>query len=230
MLKSSEGIVLHSIKYGDSGRIVQMYTLRDGLKSFIVQGLGPKSNLRKSYFQHLNVLELVYYSKEKTKLNRIRETKIIKDNSKLEIQKLYILIFTAEFLRNSIKEEESNPHLYNYLKSWILELQDSPKPIIGLLNFTLNLSKYLGFFPLNNQGKYFNLLEGCFQEINDDSTVILSEANSALMMEFIVGKDQCSQIEAKEILNSIIRFYSFHLHNFREPKSRQMLDMVWMEN
>lgn len=227
MLKSTEGIVLYSIKYGDSGIITQIYTHSEGLKSFIAQGLGRKGNLRKSHFQHLNLLEINYYSKEKAHLSRIKESKIIKEHSNLEVQKIYIFIFTAEFLKNVIKEEEPNTQLYTYLKNWIMKQENSLDPIKDLLEFMLSLSKFLGFFPMNNQGKYFNLLEGSFQNRFDDPGITLTEENSTLLKNLLTGNTIFSSAQTKEIFNMIMRFYTCHLHGFREPKSSQMLEIVW---
>lgn len=228
MLKNSEGIVFHSIKYGDSGRILNVYTKENGLMSFMIQGLNSRKNAKKTHFQHLNILDLHYYKKEKNNLQRLKDSNIITDNSSLDVDKLYIVIFAAEFLKNSILEEEANPPLYSFLKKWIENLHMEHKnPMLYLLNFCIEISGFLGFLPMNNEGKYFNLLDGCFENSIKDPSYTLSENSSSLFKKLLNKENRFSHSEQKETLDSIIRFYSCHLNNFKTPKSLEMLKAIW---
>src|SRR5690606_26593780 len=112
-------------------------------------------------------------------LQRLKDSKIIVDNSKLDIEKIYIVIFAAEFLKNCIKEEEANPNMYLYLKNWIHQLHvEHQDPMLFLLKSCIEISSYLGFSPMNNEGKYFNLLDGNFENSIKGSFYTLSENSS----------------------------------------------------
>ena len=78
MIHKTKGVVLKTVKYGETSVIVTIYTELFGLQSYIVNGVrksskkGPgKANL----FQPANLLDLVVYHNELHNLQRIKEFK-----------------------------------------------------------------------------------------------------------------------------------------------------------
>ena len=63
MLQKTRGIVLHQIKYTDSGIVVQVYTRTNGRIAMLVKGLRSKKSGRHNVlFQPLSILDLeIYY-------------------------------------------------------------------------------------------------------------------------------------------------------------------------
>ena len=58
MIYKTKGIVLHHIKYGDSGIIVYMYTRELGRQTFMIQGVRKKKATTKiNMFQPLKVFQ-----------------------------------------------------------------------------------------------------------------------------------------------------------------------------
>lgn len=77
MLKKTQGIVIHYIKYRESSIIVKIFTRDLGLKSYIVNGVrSAKSKSKMALYQPLSLLDLVVYDKENASLNRISEVKL----------------------------------------------------------------------------------------------------------------------------------------------------------
>ena len=73
----SKGIVLSALKYGESGRIVRVYTEECGLLSFLVNSVGSKRGVvRSSMLLPLSLLELVHTNKGEGKLDRITAAKM----------------------------------------------------------------------------------------------------------------------------------------------------------
>ena len=55
-----QGVVLQSIRYGDTSLIVKIYTRNLGLQSYIIKGaFNRASKNRAAFFQPLNVIEFV---------------------------------------------------------------------------------------------------------------------------------------------------------------------------
>lgn len=224
MLGTTQGIVFHSVKYGDSGRILKIYTMDHGLLSFIAQGLNRKNNLKKAHFQHLNVLDIHFYQRRQNSLLRLKESRLQLDNSSLHIERIHLLLFTTEFLKNSIREEESNPPLYQHIKKWIEKLHlDEKIELLDLIKFCINTSNYLGFFPMNNNETYFNLVNGCFENNMADTSCMLSESSSSLFKKLLENDNNFSAAQEQENLKNVMRFFSIHLSHFKVPKS---LDLV----
>ena len=73
----SKGIVLSALKYGESSRIVRVYTEEFGVLSFLVNSVGSKRGVvRSSMLLPLSLLELVHTNKGEGKLDRIKEAKM----------------------------------------------------------------------------------------------------------------------------------------------------------
>ncbi len=77
-LHKTKGIVLKTVKYGETSLIATLYTELFGIQSYLVSGVrtstrkGPgKANL----FQPAAILDLVVYHNELKHLQRIREMK-----------------------------------------------------------------------------------------------------------------------------------------------------------
>ena len=119
MEHKTKGIILHTIKYGENGLIVKIYTESYGLQSFIFNSVrGKKGKVKASIFQPLNLVELVINLKENRSLQRIKEIRIepafqtIHNN----IIKSSIVLFLNEILYKSIQEPgHSDPPLFDFI-------------------------------------------------------------------------------------------------------------------
>ena len=152
MQVTTKAIVLSTLKYGDSGLIVKIYTLSDGLKTYLLKGVlrSKKGKLRPALFQPMTQLEIVATHKNKGTLEHLREAKVIKAYSSVhtDIVKNGIALFLGEFLTICIQEEEGNLGLYHYLQ-YALNWLDEHGHVANFPNyFMLHLTNYLGFFPV----------------------------------------------------------------------------------
>src|SRR6059058_6013874 len=76
MTHKTKGIVLRTLKYGDTSVITTVYTELFGLQSYIVKGVRQstkKSSAKAIYFQPAAMLEMVVYHNELKNLNFIKE-------------------------------------------------------------------------------------------------------------------------------------------------------------
>ena len=118
MLQKTRGIVLHSLKYGDSAIVTTIYTEAFGRISFILQGThGRKSIIKSNLLKHLFLLEMEVDHKQGRELQRVKELKNISPYSSLPfvISKSTQAIFLAEILGKVLHEEESRPELFEFL-------------------------------------------------------------------------------------------------------------------
>jgi len=172
MLQKTRGIVLHSIKYGDSGIITSIYTELYGRVSFIMQGTRSKKSLVKgSYLQSLFLVEMELYYKPGREIQRIREIKNAVPFASIlfEISKSTQVIFLAEVLNKILREEEPQPKLFEFLFNSIqlLDLMDKGTSNFYLV-FLVQFSRFLGFGPTNNYAEdtpYYDLMAGIFVPI-----------------------------------------------------------------
>ena len=69
---STEGIVLHKVNYSETSLILKVFTLQNGLQSFIFQGAkrkGKKGNL----ISPLSIIQINYFQRQDSDLAKISE-------------------------------------------------------------------------------------------------------------------------------------------------------------
>ncbi|MCF8228569.1 MAG: DNA repair protein RecO [Bacteroidales bacterium] len=240
MLHKTRGIVLQSIKYSESSNILKIYTEAFGLKSYIIRGLRKsKSRTKASLFQHLSLLELVVYDKDKKDIQNIKEVRpayIFRDIP-FNINKSSIILFMNELINKSIREEESNPEMFEFIYGSIVRLDKLAQGEFNFhLVFIILFTKYLGFYPMHfgkQDFPFLDLQEGLFQKSRPSHSDFLSGENSSFIRQILVnGFEIADQLEIparnrKEMLNSMLQYYRLHLPDFSPMKSPAVLHSVF---
>ncbi|PZD79006.1 DNA repair protein RecO [Mesonia sp. K7] len=236
MLVHTKAIVIHAIRYGEADLIVKCFTQTDGLKSYLLRSIlkSKKGKLKASMFQPLSQLELVANHKNKGSLEYIKEAKINYPYQQIHthIYKSSITIFIAEILKNCIQEEEKNESLFIFLEESFQELDISKEFSNFHLWLLLELTRYLGFYPHNNQGNVFNMIDGTFQNYKDNKYCLESEevlfVKNNLNKKFSAAQQyKLNQSQRQDILNLLLTYYELHLHGFKKPKSLEVLSQLF---
>lgn len=238
MQVTTKAIVLISLKYGDTSLIVKAFTASDGLKSYLLKGVltSKRGKLKSAYFQPLSQLELVANHKNKGTLESIREVKVNYHYQTLhtDISKNAMALFLAEVLGNSVREEERNEPLFEFLEA-SLQWFDTHEAISNFhLYFLIRLTKYFGFYPdTNDMGTAcFDLQEGEFTNTPSLNPILTGE-NLSFFKRFLgINFDEVQRIKMnktnrQELLKSLVLYYELHLQGFRKPKSLAVLNEVF---
>lgn len=239
MLYKTRGIVLHSIKYSESSLIVKAYTEEFGLQSYLLKGIrNQKSKTGPALFQPLTLLEMVVYHKEKSSLHPVKEVRLAVPTHSIssDIRKSCISLFLAELIYRTIREEETNTSLFDFLWTGFIQLDETVEDVSSFhLLFSVKLCRFLGFQPQGNRTDYhrfFHLREGSFSPLFTSPEECLDEEQSARFFQLIkTDMDQLSLIDfpakvRSDLLDKVLLFYRFHLPGFKEIRSREVLRTV----
>ena len=236
MYSKSEGIVLHSLKYGDTGRIVTVYTEGFGRCSFLLQGLHAKKSANKAnLLQPIFLLEMEMDHRQGRTLQRARELRISHPYHTVpyDIVKSSQAIFLAEFLYKVLREEEARTELFQFLSHsfQILDLLQPGAANFHLL-FLLQLSRYMGFGPGNNYAidrPFFDMASGSFSGIKPIHPNYLNAGESKVFAEMLeVSYEESGRVVLtatlrNQLLLKIIDYYSLHLGITVQVKSLEVL-------
>ena len=152
MLHKTKGLVLRSVKYGETSLVVTIFTEMFGVQAYMVNGVRsatPKSPYRGNFFQPATLLDLVVYHNERHNLQRIKEFKwshIYQDIYR-NIHKNTVALFITEILQKCLKQPEPNPELYAFVEDVLLHL-DAGSPVITAnmpLYFLVHQAHFFGF-------------------------------------------------------------------------------------
>lgn len=232
MIAKTRAIILHQIKYSDSGIVAQMYTRKSGRQSFLIRGMrNRKCGRHNVLFQPLFILDLVAYQKESRSMQTLKEFSvsfapagIYSDNFKN-----CIAIFLSEVLTSVLREEGPNESLFDYIEDSIIYFDRS---VAGVSNFHIaflsSLSGFLGFEPgrrINTTDKYFDMLNGRFVSIPPlHGHYAVPEVSDILAGFFCSSFDSAAGIALSgklrnEVLETILKYYSLHLPGLKKINS-----------
>lgn len=213
MLHKTQGIVFRLTNYGETSIIVNIFTGAFGLQSYIVNGVRGKSRKTNlALYQPLTPLDLVVYHRENASIMRIKDVKCIHpyQNFSSDFRKSTIALFLNEVVNRTVKEQSHANELCEFLiQSFIsLDLQQTGVENFHLI-FLIRLSQHLGFRP----SEVAELSGGWMTD--DEEEKILSKLLTANYSDAV----PMTNVQRKNILDILLRFYVLHSENFGELKS-----------
>ncbi len=240
MILKTKGIVLHHIKYGENGLIVQAFTAELGRQSLLIQGLrGKTRNEKAALFQPLYILDLELYYKPRQSIHRIKEAKNFKPYISIphSFIKSSIVLFIAEILYLCLKTEEKETELFEFLISSLQILDHCDSGISNFhLIFLIKLSRFLGFYP-NTSGIAhpfcFDLKDGEFRDSPPNHPFYLTQSQTLLFKSILQHNlnnlhDLILTNEARsDMLDQIIDYYKLQEQNVSGLKSIKILKEVF---
>ncbi|WP_026461766.1 DNA repair protein RecO [Adhaeribacter aquaticus] len=237
MLVKTRGIVLNFIKYRETSIITRIYTEELGLQTYIVNSIRQKSNTtRIALFQPFTLLDMVVYTSAKGGITRISEYKCNYPFSSIpyDIRKSSMLLFLSEMLSFTVKEEEENRDLFNFLHNAIIAFDQQEQHFENFhLIFLLQLSSYLGFGPTSGADVTSQIaFSGSQNLINGRPAVIHFQMYEDLFDNLINDPTATLITNGKvrrEMLQIIIWYYQLHMDSLGEIRSLKVLSEVLAE-
>ena len=240
MFEKTNAIVIKSLKYGDASLIVNCYCENFGLQTFILKGIlsSKKSKSpKKSLFEPLNIIEIVFSKKKGNNIGYIKEAKLKFPyvDIPFNINKKNILFFLNEFLYEVLKEDKTkNISLFKYLYNALIWFDSSKKISNFLIKFMFDLTKFLGFQPNteNNEFSYFDLENGNTTNIKPKGEFIQGKLKNTMILFLGTTFDKIiliklNKIERIKLFNYALDYFKLHLQGFNKPKSISILNEIY---
>ncbi|MEO6977482.1 MAG: DNA repair protein RecO [Mucilaginibacter sp.] len=239
MLHKTRGIVFKTTDYGESSVVVQVFTEKFGLQSYIVNGAKkPKAKIARNMLQPLHLLDMVVYHKETGNVQRIKE---LKNSPQLQsipydVIKSSVAMFLNEILYKAVKQQSADENMFDFVFSAIEWLDHQTDGIANFhLLFLIRLTRYLGFYPdryLAGEADYFDLKNGTFSRYKPDSVLYLSPPhtqNFTMLLQGTfenIGSIKLSNDERRYLINKLLDYYALHIEGFGNIKSQAVLEEV----
>lgn len=235
MLHTTRGIVLRTIRYNDKAVIANIYTELFGLQGYLIN---TGKNKKSALLQPLTCLEITVEHKATKSLQRIKEVRCYPQFTDIpyNTSKSSLSIFIAEVIYRSVKEEESNIPLFEFLHSGVLLLDREQNSCSNFhLAFLVELTNFLGFFPGNEYSEkenYFDLEEGIFFSGKPIHANFISGETArcfAQLMQRSLYEHATVTIHKshrKELLFALMNYYRLHLQGMSEVRSHKVLEEV----
>lgn len=236
----ARGVVLHTIKYGDSSLVAYLLTDVCGRQSYMVQGVkGSRGKGNKAaLLQPMFMLEFEGMESPKAEMHRIREMRSAPPlrSVPFDVRKSTVSLFMAEMLYRLVREVEPNSPLFDFVCGSVAALDGMSEGVANFhLWFMVGLSRHLGFFPGNEyvSGCWFDVREGLFTPVMPLHGMVFSQENSRLLGKLMetspteIASIALGRGQRVDFLNSMLSYFGYHLDGIRNVRSVDILREVF---
>ncbi len=251
----TEAIVLRSIKYSETSKIVTFYTKELGRVGAIVKGVRKREGKHGSILEPMSYLQLVLYMKESREVQTVGQYDIIKSfhHISTDLEKISVGLSLLEIVNAITHELEQNESLFNLLQECLVQVDDKTLiPSLIYFYFQVKLVELLGFapvfdscnncknpIPIEKEGGWqsYNLLRGsptcdsCSQ-MQDGLIKISTQALRHLQKlrnnnrVIEICRNQPEFHIIEEIEGFLVKYLQTHVTGYKSPRARKMFNIV----
>jgi DNA repair protein RecO (recombination protein O) len=246
MTYKTKGIVLRSVKYGETSLVLTIFTELFGVQAYIVNGVrtSKRSGAKAAMYQPAAILEMDVYHNELRSMHRIKECSwaFLYNEVLTDVVKNSIALFMVELLYKTLKQPEQHTDLFYFCEDALKELDKAPAPVAAnfALYFALHLTHFFGF-RISNAGEseaasadlYLDLLEGFFTSeqpahphfIAGEYAMITAELLK-IMQPHELSQLKLNHVKRRELLLRFQEYYALHIADFGQMKTLAVLHEV----
>src|SRR5882724_8793399 len=243
MIEKTKGIVLRTVKYGETSLIIAMFTELFGLQSYLVNGVrtsSKKGSSKANLFQPSSILDLVVYHNDLKNLQRLKEFKwsYLYQHIFFNVLKNSVALFMVELLHKCLKQPESNPDLFHFTEDAFIYLDTADESVVGNfpLYFALHVASFFGLRIQDNyseQRSFLDLQKGVFVserprhphflegEYSHISSQILKTMQPHELKQLKLNKEK-----RRILLHAYQSFYALHIQEFNTMKTLPVLQTI----
>lgn len=242
MISATAGIVLRTVKYGETSLICSIFTEVYGLQSYLVKGVrsDKKHSKKGNILRPGYILDLQVYRQPSKNLQYLKEFQLGYFYNTLgeHIIKNSILLFCVEVLSNFLVTEDEQSELYTFALSFFQYLdQADDHSLTNLpLYFLIQTAQIMGYGIQNNYSDtdcYLNTYEGRFQPVTGTALPIFDRETSALTSRFLEADNlsafsgiAASAPDRRFILEGYLHFLQTHDSHFKPLRSLEVLQAI----
>ena len=236
MEASQKAIFLWKVRFRESSFMVKFLSERGALETFVFQGSKGLKKGQLAQLFPLNEVEVETYKSPKSSLASIRNVKTLKTRTNIrgKMEQTAVAFFLAEIIAKSLKENDAQKSLFDFVSSSIDLFEERYQPNFYLV-FLLKSTRYLGIEPSNhfleNRRSFFDLNEGQFTILRPVHLNYLEVHESKLLRNLMADgynfEIQLSKTDRNILRDSILKYYSLHLEGVAGLKSLSVLQELF---
>lgn len=242
----TNGIVLRTVRYGETSLVASIFTEKFGIESYIVNGVrSAKGGSKASLYQPASLLQLEVYHHPQRNLQRIKDATRLHNTVQLfqDVVKNCVALFMVELVWQVLRHPEPNEELFAFCEDVLLELdRASPAVCANMpLFFALHLMYFFGLqlhMPAgrtnSSGGLFLDLHTGEFTHMQPGHADFLPAEDAAYTTELLSMRLpaeleglRLTQSIRRRLLHAYIRFYNWQLPDMAPLKSLPVMEAVF---
>jgi len=240
MIHKTKGVVLRTVKYGETSLVVTAFTELFGLQSYMVNGIRTatkKGGVKANVFQPAALLDLVAYHNQFNNLQRIKEYRWAHLFQTIfsDVRKNAVALFMMELVYKCLKEPEENAELFYFIEDALVHLDEANETVAANfpLFFSLHLSYFFGFRisnDYNDDHPYLDLEEGIFVPDPPQHQQYLQDKEAEVTAHLLKISQPADLVEIqlngefrRRLLSAYESYYARHIPEFGAMKTLPVL-------
>lgn len=244
MISTSKAIILRSIDYQESSKILTVLSHVHGKISLIAKGAKKPKNKLAGVIEVGNILEVTYYYKASRSIQTLSEASIIYQslNFRRDFDKASILYSALELISHIVHDNEENEKLFAFANNfiqWLGDVEDTHPSIFAYVQ--LRLSQIIGVGLINeseesNETVYLNISSGTLAAEPDSELAYKLTKKQALFL--IMGlsskntdifKIGLANSELKQLIHHLDVYFKYHIDSFKDRRSDIIFEQMKQE-
>lgn len=238
MLQTTRGIILRSVKYGETSLVVTVFTEHHGVQAYLAQGVRKSKKNSTGLLQPSLLLELETDYKPNKNLQRLRSfhPAFIYQSIQENVVKNSIAIFCAEVLLRLLPESAPMQEIFDFSFRFFQLLDHADTTLAGNypLFFLLKTGEIIGYKlkgEYSDNTPFINIEEGRFAEketllapLNLHDTRQLSELAHANETDFLLHR--LSAVTRNNLTDWYLEFIRMHSQHLGQIKSLSVIRTI----
>jgi DNA repair protein RecO (recombination protein O) len=239
-LHHTRGIVLRTVKYGETSLVVTIFTELFGVQAYLINGMrvsSKKGTGKANLFQPAAILDMIVYHNELKQLQRIKEFKwaYLYQHVLSEVKSNAVALYMVELLTKCLKQPEVNPDLFHFTEDTFFHLDKGNDMVTANLPlfFSLHLAVFFGFRIDDNHSdsrSFLDLQEGSFVGKQPDHPYFLEDKQAEITSHLlkVMHPDELAEIKInhdfrRHLLYAYEKYYALHLQDFGTMRTLPVL-------
>lgn len=245
-LIKTKAIILNSIRWKESSKIVTIYGEQTGKVKLIARGALRSNSPFAGKLESLILIELLIDVKKSRSLQIIKEIDVLNSysNLKLNLQVFPVALSLLEIIYQVFDEAHTDDVFFNFLLEMMDAVAQNQNPQNILIYFLLKLASYLGFKPslqkcisgdisLCDERVFLSISEGhifcknCFVESQNPIALKKDQFFYLKNLQNInhrrIKSIEISRNDFAQIIQSLLKYINFHLEQNVNVDALQLL-------
>ena len=244
MILTSKAIVLRSIDYQGSSKIITVLCQSHGKIALIAKGVKKPKNKLAGTIEVGNILETTYYYKASRNIQTLSDASIIYQslNFRKDFERASILYSTLELISQLIHENEENNELFLFSSTFIKWLGDIDKVSPSIFPYVqLRLAQIAGVGLIvqninDIETVYLNISSGTLTGDPDSELSYKLTKNQAKFLKIGVNfrnteifNIDFSNSELKQLIHHLDVYFKYHIDSFKDRRSDTIFEQMLKE-
>lgn len=246
MIVHTSAIVFKAIDYGETSKIVTLFTEEHGKIAVMVKGAKRPKNKFSGLMETGNLLDVIYYHKNSRSVQVLTEASRLEKllNLRMDFKKMATSTSAIELVSQLVHENEVNKPVFTFTKNflvWLDETEYAPQQIFPYLQ--IRLAQLIGWGlqmsatengTLDGQSWYLHIESGQILPAsgNDSSNYRLSQNQILYVSLALQGKGtrlfdiDFTSGELKELVRLFDRYLKYHVEGLRDRKADAIFEQI----